>query len=210
MGDVDYDRIMVGDRLFTLAHEMVVMEVYKDCVVIAEGNYDGRIHWGRIIAREEIESHYALVTRYPEGTVPGERVAYEEKTDENEEAGWIYEDGKWYYFDEEGNMVTDAWRKDSKGWCYLGSDGAMVTNCWLQDSKGWCYIGANGYCETNCWKQDSYGWLYLDSEGSMTKSQWLEDGGYWYYLDDEGYMVTGEQYINDTWYIFNGSGIWIC
>jgi len=109
---------------------------------------------------------------------------------ESEQLGWVYEDGKWYYFDEDGNMVTDAWRKDSLGWCYLGSDGAMVTNCWLEDSKGWCYIGANGYCETNCWKQDSHGWLYLDSEGSMTKNQWVMTDGYWYYLDAEGYMAT--------------------
>ena len=122
--------------------------------------------------------------------------------------GWILENGNWVFY-ENGEKVTNQWRKDSIGWCYLGADGVMKTNCWLQDSQGWCYIGADGYCETNCWKQDSYGWLYLNSEGSMTKSKWVFDEGYWYYLDEEGYMVTGQHTIDGEVNYFDDFGIWI-
>jgi len=65
VGKFDYNSMMVGDRLLGIGHEVVVLEVYSDCVVVVEGNYDGRIHWGRKIPREEIETEYALVTRYP-------------------------------------------------------------------------------------------------------------------------------------------------
>ena len=73
LGQVDLDQIMVGDLLIGNGHEMVITEVYTNCVVVAEGNYDGRVHWGRTLKRDEVESQYELVTRYPEGTVPGER-----------------------------------------------------------------------------------------------------------------------------------------
>ena len=36
-------------------------------VVIAEGNYNKTIHWGRTLTRAEVESAAALVTRYPGG-----------------------------------------------------------------------------------------------------------------------------------------------
>jgi len=75
-GNVDFDSIMVGDELLAPGHNMIVLEVYSDRVVIAEGNYGGRIHWGRTISREEIEWSYALVTRYPEGTKPAARTAF--------------------------------------------------------------------------------------------------------------------------------------
>jgi len=105
--------------------------------------------------------------------------------------GWEEEDGIWYYY-EEGEKVTNDWRKDSIGWCYLTADGSMATNRWIEDSKGWCYVGADGYCLTNTWKQDSVGWVYLDQEGSMIKNDWVLSGGKWYFLDTEGYMVSNE------------------
>ena len=78
--------------------------------------------------------------------------------------GWDLVDGYWYYY-EDGNLVTDSWRKDSVGWCYLGADGAMVTNTWLQDSDGWCYVGTDGYCVTGgCYIDGIY--YEFDSEGN--------------------------------------------
>ena len=72
----DYDNIMVGDNLVGFGHEVVVLEAYKDCLVVVEGNYNGIIHWGRILPREEVEGYYDVLTRYPEGTVAPERENY--------------------------------------------------------------------------------------------------------------------------------------
>lgn len=73
---VDFDAIMVGDRLLTFTHEMIVLEVYSDRVVVAEGNFNGRVNWGYTLTRQEIERECALVTRYPEGTQPAARTAF--------------------------------------------------------------------------------------------------------------------------------------
>ena len=123
---------------------------------------------------------------------------------------WLKDNGKWYFLDANGYMVTNAWKKDSKGWVYVGKDGAMLTNAWCKDSKGWCYVGADGYAVTNCWKKDSKGWIWLDKNGSTTKSKWIQDGGKWYYLDANGYMVAGKTVtIGGEKYTFNAKGEWV-
>ena len=75
-GNVKISNIMVGDRILTTDHEMVVLEVYSDCVIVAEGNYDGQMHWGRKISAAEIAKDYALLTRYPKGTKAPARTAF--------------------------------------------------------------------------------------------------------------------------------------
>ena len=44
-----------------------------------------------------------------------------------------YKDGEdWYWFNENGMMVHDTWKTDSKGiWYYLGSTGAMEKDEWV-------------------------------------------------------------------------------
>ena len=74
--DMSYDDIMVGDNLLAYGHEVVVLEVYKDCVVVCEGNYNETMHWGRILTREEVDGFYDILTRYPEGTQAPEREYY--------------------------------------------------------------------------------------------------------------------------------------
>ena len=94
---VDFETIMVGDRLLAPAcHEVVVLEVYSDRVVVAEGNYNERIHWGRTISKKEIEKEYQLVTRYPEGTEVPVRTQFA-CSHKYMDAGKPNKSGKWIY-----------------------------------------------------------------------------------------------------------------
>ena len=120
--------------------------------------------------------------------------------------GWHLEGGNWYCF-EEGQMVKNAWRKDSVGWCYLDAEGSMATNKWVKDSVGWCYVGEDGYCVTNTWKRDSIGWCYLDSEGRMTTNKWVKDSVGWCYVGEDGYCVTNAWKKDSTgWCYLNAEG----
>ena len=103
--------------------------------------------------------------------------------------GWQLEGGKWYFYNN-GQLVKNSWKADSKGWCYVGPNGYMLTNAWVRDSVGWCYVGADGYCVTNCWKQDSNGWCYLDAQGRMATNKWIRDSQGWCYVGSDGYCVT--------------------
>ena len=67
--DVTIHDLRAGDilRLSGDTHSAVVLEVYENYVVLAEGNYNSSVHWGRVLTAQEIASSvdYA-VTRYPE------------------------------------------------------------------------------------------------------------------------------------------------
>lgn len=71
-GAFTYDDIKVGDILQVNndAHTVIVLKVLDTGVVVAEGNYSGKVQWGRTIDKEEVissTSHY--ITRYPENYV---------------------------------------------------------------------------------------------------------------------------------------------
>ena len=120
--------------------------------------------------------------------------------------GWVQENGKWFFY-EDGEMVKNAWRQDSKGWCFLGEDGAMLTNQWKKDSKGWCYIGSSGYIVYSKWVKDSTGWCYVDASGYMVYNKWVKDSTGWCYVGADGYMVYNK-WVKDSigWCYVDGSG----
>ncbi|MDE6606545.1 MAG: leucine-rich repeat domain-containing protein [Lachnospiraceae bacterium] len=71
-GGFSFEDIKVGDilRVNNDTHTVIVLEVSDAGVVIAEGNYSGKVHWGRALSKEDVmssTSHY--ITRYPEGYV---------------------------------------------------------------------------------------------------------------------------------------------
>ena len=104
---VDFDSIMVGDLLLTATHEVVVLEVYSDRVIVTEANYNERVHWGRSITRQEIERECALVTRYPEGTKPAARTAFK-CTHKYTDNGWPTADGVVYTCNSCGYSYTES------------------------------------------------------------------------------------------------------
>ncbi|MCM1183648.1 MAG: hypothetical protein NC337_09760 [Roseburia sp.] len=63
----DYTNIRVGDilRINGNTHSVIVLEVKADSVIVAEGNYNSSVHWGREIAKSKLpgEGNY-IMTRY--------------------------------------------------------------------------------------------------------------------------------------------------
>lgn len=63
----DYSNIRVGDilRVNNNTHMVIVLEVHDDYVIVAEGNYNSSIHWGRKIYKNRLqgEGDY-IMTRY--------------------------------------------------------------------------------------------------------------------------------------------------
>ena len=64
----DFAAIRAGDMVRTDndTHTVVVLEKKGDSIVVAEGNYNESIHWGREISRQELErGNFYVRTRYP-------------------------------------------------------------------------------------------------------------------------------------------------
>ncbi len=61
----DMDAIRVGDilRVDNDTHMVIVLEVHDDYFIVAEGNYNSSIHWGRKITRSKLNLTYVM-TRY--------------------------------------------------------------------------------------------------------------------------------------------------
>ncbi len=68
LDDKSFNSIRVGDilRVNNDTHSVIVLEVHDDYVVIAEGNYNSSIHWGRTLRRDSLENGTLtyIMTRY--------------------------------------------------------------------------------------------------------------------------------------------------
>lgn len=109
---------------------------------------------------------------------------------------WIFDGGRWYYFDDiDGSMVFDGVHYVNGKLYYFNSTGAMQT--------GWISIsGKNEY------NSKTYTiWYYADASGVLKTNSWFLYGGNWYYFDSTGEMAVGYQYIGGQNYLFNANGI---
>ena len=63
-----WQEVRVGDilRVNNDTHSVVVLEKYSDHVVLAEGNYNSSIHWGRTLTQAQVMDADYLMTRYPQ------------------------------------------------------------------------------------------------------------------------------------------------
>ena len=119
--------------------------------------------------------------------------------------GWKRSEGKWIFFDEQGNKVTNQ-ELSIDGTNYrLDSKGLMITG-WYQDSQtNWFHYSSSGAMTTG-WILLDNKWYFFNEKGSMITG-WQEiDEDDWYYFDSNGHMETGWQEINNLWYYFNSNG----
>ena len=57
---------------------------------------------------------------------------------------WLFENGKWYRFDKDGNMITGWYQNPvTKDWYYLWANGSMATG-WVPVGDRWYYLSASG------------------------------------------------------------------
>lgn len=112
----------------------------------------------------------------------------------------------WYYFQDNGKAVTNAWKKINDRWYHFDSDGTMETG-WMDDNMS--YAKDDGAAVTG-WQK-----LLPPDDQEEEKNPFEDDDRRWYYfsstgkkfvpeLSDDG--LCGEKRINGTYYCFNGNG----
>ena len=126
--------------------------------------------------------------------------------------GWVEEDGTWYFYDNDGNRVEDAWKKSGENWYWLDGEegGAMAMEKIVEDDDDIYYVDANGVMVRNTWvkvvneDQDEdddpaeYHYYYMQSNGkaykapdSSTTTRFRTIDGKRYAFDDDGKMLYG-------------------
>ena len=124
------------------------------------------------------------------------------------ECGWTEEDGSMVYYDEDGELLTDTWRKEGNDWIYLNEDGYISKNQKIDEY----YVDADGKMVKNAWVElaneedpdspeaPASFWYYFDENGKSITSNWLKQNEKWYYFDESGHMLTGKVNIDGSWY----------
>ena len=129
-----------------------------------------------------------------------------QKTDNNRNKYWVY-------YDENGSVYENCWKKIDGNWYYFQSDtGFMYKGMRYVDGANY-FFGESGAMVTG-WHKSKYGykgniyWRYSGSNGAEYCNKWLQSGGKWYYFNGDGNMVSNvENYtINGIDYSFDASG----
>ena len=61
--------------------------------------------------------------------------------------GWQEVNGTWYYFDDDGIMVTGWQEMDTNVWYYFNPDtGGMISNTTIYDDGAYWAFDENGVC----------------------------------------------------------------
>ncbi len=141
--------------------------------------------------------------------------------DDKPALNWKQIQGKWYYFDQDGNCLHST---IYKGYAF-DQDGVMVENSWTNLDNQWYYADSSGRLAQNTWKKINGSWYYFDQTGSMlsntsvdgyllTNSGAMAEKG-WIKLDQNWYYVTPSsrisqdkwEKINGSWYYFDKNGV---
>ena len=118
-------------------------------------------------------------------------------------AGWVQQDGLWYYENANGDYATDEWKRSGDNYFYLGWDGYMLTNQLVQHGDNYYYVDANGAMVKNQWVavatdgNDSvdHRWYRFGSTGRAYRGsngfRKVTIDGKKYAFDEEGKMLYG-------------------
>lgn len=119
--------------------------------------------------------------------------------DDKPTLNWKQIQGKWYYFDQNGDRLQST---IYKGYAF-DQEGAMVENSWTKWENQWYYADPSGRLAQKIWKKINGSWYYFDQTGSMLSSTSV-DG---YLLTKSGAMASqGWQEVNQVWYYVLPSG----
>ena len=140
--------------------------------------------------------------------------------DDKPALNWKQIQGKWYYFDQDGNRLHST---IYKGYAF-DQDGVMIENSWTKLDNQWYYADPSGRLAQNTWKKINGSWYYFDQTGSMlsntavdgyllTKSGAMAEKGWtkldqiWYYIAPSGKISQDKwEKINGSWYYFDKDG----
>lgn len=128
---------------------------------------------------------------------------------------WIADGNNWKFRKDSGEYATNTWGLINGKWYYFDAQGNMVTG-WYQVGGQWYYMnpaaGANQGVMMTGWILDpAYNaWFYLNASGAMMTG-WQQVNGAWYYLNPVSDGTKGVMAANTTidGYYVNADGAWV-
>ena len=112
---------------------------------------------------------------------------------------WKNEDGTWYCYDKNGDVIENEFCMDGNKEFYVGDDGAIVYSSWVEHDGHMYYIQSDGSKASGVWKQltpyededADEAWYWFTASGKRLDSDYVTYEGARYYFDAEGKNLTG-------------------
>ncbi len=122
---VPFEDVKVGDilRINGNTHSVIVLQKSAGGVIIAEGNYNSTVHWGRALSVDQVEAADFVVTRYPVGHTENANADENEELTSGQEGGlnWALNKGGTLTISGSGAMpdsftaeTRPAWETEAK------------------------------------------------------------------------------------------------
>lgn len=230
----DYSKIRVGDilRVNGDTHSVIVLEVHESYVIVAEGNYNSSVHWGRRITREEINdgSTVHAMTRYPEGQGEAQPIEPDEPpkiySAQIEEYESYWDDVCCFYVDTKMDVyapVETRWQlyDETDGSWNLLEDWQDSDGCWIEKTEPGRYllqaeVRVTGQTEVTTIQKEIYVKLpeysSVEIKGKCQMPYTGEGGGYLIGVEttsNPGQKLQYELLILDCTLLAEGKPAWI-
>ena len=119
--------------------------------------------------------------------------------------GWQNIEGKWYYFNKDGERLTGFQTIGKYKYC-LTAKGVLRTGWFNVDGKTY-HTGPNGRLYIG-WRKADGNKYHFDSDGALDKGWYTSPKGYTYYITRKDGVKTGWQTIDGKkYYFFPANGI---
>lgn len=98
---------------------------------------------------------------------------------------WVINNGEWNYYDSNGKVAVNQWKKFGNDWYYLGEYGEIVKDKFIDNDY---YVGEDGRMVVNRdakSKEDGY-WYYFGADGKKIKNDTVVINGIVYSYGPNG------------------------
>ena len=112
--------------------------------------------------------------------------------------GWQKENNQWRYY--EDNQPVSNWKKIAGVWYYFNQDGIMLSNTIFKDYL----LNNSGALAESSWVKIDNQWYYATEDGKVTRNNWKKIASVWYRFDENGLMISNAVYDD---YLFKASGV---
>ena len=92
--------------------------------------------------------------------------------------GWQKENNQWRYY--EDNQPVSNWKKIAGVWYYFNQDGIMLSNTIFKDYL----LNNSGALAEYSWVKIDNQWYYATENGKVTRNNWKKIAGVWYRFDE--------------------------
>lgn len=110
---------------------------------------------------------------------------------------WSFENGKWYYYGEDGFSKVGWFQVGTKWYYTVKGTNELLMNCWKNIGGSYYCFDPSGAMYANQWVLSNGKWYWMGSSGTMLCDQNIDVGGVTYLLAPDGTCVTDEWVMKD-------------